>query len=619
MDRRSFLRLGVGGAALLAAQPVLGRDPALAAPAPGAFGYGVASGDPMADRVILWTRVTPSPDATPGSGLGAPTPVAWEVAADEAFASIVASGSTTSVAASDHTVKVDAAGLAPATTYWYRFRALGEPSPVGRTRTAPAPGDDVDLLRIGLVSCSNWEGGWFSAYRHLAARDDLDVVFHLGDYVYEYGKGAYGPGAAFGRIHDPEHEMVSLADYRRRHALYKTDDDLRALHLKYAMVSAVDDHEVTDNSWSDGAVNHQAAEGPYAARRERAMQAYAEWMPIRLPDAGDITRTFRAGSLGRLADLFVLDERTYRSAQPVGASGGSTLVTSPEPADPARTMLGDAQRTWFEDGLAASTATWKLVINPVMFSPLVIADLPDLPEITELLLTVLAAPGLGLPLVLNGDQWDGYAAEQAALRGTFAGLDGVVLLTGDIHSSWASEVPADPGAYLPGVGGATVAIELVTPAVTSDGFDTEVAKAGVPGGAELAPYIPALVETATPWFKYCDVERHGYAVLEVTPQHVQWDCFHISDRTDRNATQVLAASFASAAGTNKLVASTPLGPRPAPPAVAPPTTVPPPTGGREIPATGSAVPTGAALAAAGAALATATLARRAASAEGDQA
>ena len=173
----------------------------------------------------------------------------------------------------------------PAADYWYRFRALDATSPAGRLRTLPAPGAAVDSVRVGVVSCSNWEGGYFGAYRHLADRDDLDLVVHLGDYLYEYEVGGYGPGSGFGRVHDPAVEMTTLEDYRRRHALYKTDPDLGRLHERYAFVTMIDDHEVADNSWAEGAVNHNPGEGDYVTRRAAAFQAYFEWMPIRPPAA----------------------------------------------------------------------------------------------------------------------------------------------------------------------------------------------------------------------------------------------------------------------------------------------------------------------------------------------
>lgn len=614
MDRRRFLALGLGSAALAVAQPAFRRDPALAQPAPGPFGHGVASGDPMPDRVILWTRVTPSSDATPGSGVGAATEVTWEIAEDAAFTQVVGSGTVTATVARDHTVKVDASGLRSGTEHWYRFRALGATSPVGRTRTAPASAEAVERLRFGVVSCSNYEAGYFSAYRHLAARDDLDLVLHLGDYIYEYGKGGYATDG-LERFHDPEHEIVTLADYRQRHALYKTDPDLAALHARYAFVTTIDDHEITNNAWADGAENHQPGdEGDYAARKGAAMQAYLEWMPVR--PAGDTLQIHRQLAFGPLADLFVLDERNHRSKQVEGASG-DMFVTSPEVADDDRTMLGAAQRSWFEDGLAASGATWKVVANSVMFAPLVLGDPPSpTPEVDAALTPLFDELGTAAPIVLNGDQWDGYRHEQGALGTAFAAAGGVVILTGDIHSSWAAEIPADPGTYLGGVG-ESVAVEFVTPAVTSDSFRQAIAGiAGplAPAGEALAEALPLVVYTAGPWYKYVDPNSHGFGVFEVTAEAAQYDWHHISDRTDPNATVVGTVSWRSPVGTNRLEEASLLGPRadrtapsdpaPAPAAPAPSTTAPAPaatpTGSGRLPATGAPVPLGlAALAAAG--------------------
>jgi alkaline phosphatase D len=620
MRRRTFLQLASASAAATALSA--GRAGAGVAPV---FVHGVASGDPRPDAVVLWTRVTPSVDAAPGSGLGADTAVAWEVARDDRFASVVAAGEVVARAAHDHTVKVDATGLPAATELWYRFRAVGQGSPVGRTRTAPAAGAAVGSLRLGVVSCSNYEGGYFSAYRHLAARDDLDLVLHLGDYLYEYGVGDYGPGPAIGREHDPAVEMTVLADYRRRHALYKTDPDLQALHARYAMVTTIDDHETTDNAWSDGAANHQPDEGEWAERVAQAFQAYFEWMPIRATGGdGDPFRIHRHLAFGDLAELFVLDERTHRSEQVAGVSG-SLLVTSPEVADPDRTMLGAAQRDWLVGGLGGSTATWKLVGNPVMFAPLVLADLPDVEGVTPLLADALAALGASPPLVVNGDQWDGYQAEQALVRSAFAAAGGVVVLTGDIHSSWAAEVPADPGTYGPGTGAST-AVEFVTPAVTSDSFSAALASAGVPGAEELSALLPTVVPVAGPWFKYVDPDRHGFGVLDVTAERVQFEWSYLSDRSDPEATVAAGPSFASPAGSNRLVPAGPLGPRPTappapegaggqdPPSAAPNgSSMPPPPAARTLPATGGAGDRAAAVAAAvgAAALAGRAAARRA--------
>lgn len=593
VDRRRFVQLFLGGAATAAAAPAFVRDPAHAQAAPGPFGHGVASGDPLPDGVVIWTRVTPSAEATPGSGLGQPVAVRWAVGSDDALSDVVASGTVTTSADTDHTVKVDVRGLDPAATYWYRFEALGQSSPVGRTRTAPATDQVVDALRVGVVSCSDYQSGYFTAYRHLARRDDLDLVVHLGDYIYEYGprEGALGDRPA-----DPAHEILTLADYRRRHALYKTDPDLVEAHRRFAWVTTIDDHEITNDTWAEGAENHDEGEGDYRARRAAGLQAYFEWMPIRPVDG---TRIHRAFSYGPLADLIVLDERTYRSQQVEGLSGAS-LVTDPAVADPERTMLGAAQRDWLSETLGASTAQWKVVANSVMFAPLVIADLPDVPVVAEALQEVLGQLGLRPPVVLNADQWDGYQAEQRSLGARFGEVGGVVLLTGDIHSSWAAEIPADPGAYLPAVGGASNAVEFVTPAVTSSSFTD--ALAGVAPGAEaLVELIPVLLATIGSWFKYFDGAYQGFGVFEVAPEAAQYDWFYVSDRRDPEATLVPGPSWRTPVGTNRLEAASALGPRPlyapapeaAPLPVGAPPTAPPgaaPDSIATLPDTGGEVP-----------------------------
>lgn len=624
VGRRTFLKLSAASAGLTLAVPAR-----VAAAAPTVFRYGVASGDPLPASVVIWTRVTPSDDATPGSGRGPATPVTWLVARDEALTDVVAAGEALTSAAADHTVKVDVPGLPAGTELWYGFSALGQQSPVGRTRTTPTVDADPDSLRIGVVACANWEGGYFRAYHHLADRDDLDFVLHLGDYVYEYELGGYGPGATFGRQHDPAVEMTVLEHYRRRHAQYKTDPDLARLHQRYAFVATIDDHEVSDNAWRGGAVNHQdPAEGDYAQRRAEALQAYFEWMPIRV-NGGDAepTRVYRSLPFGRLADLFVLDERTYRDEQVDGVQD-SLLVTSPEVADPSRTLLGADQRSWLDEGLLGSAARWKLIGNPVMFAPLVLTDLPDATEpLGALLGTTL---GVAPPVVVNGDQWDGYRAEQSSVGARFGEVGGVVLLTGDIHSSWAAEIPADPGTYLPAVGGATTAVEFVTPAISSDSFSAAFEGAGVPAGEQLGVLLPTFVTTVAPWFKYVDAERHGFGVLDVTAAQAQFQFFYVSDRSDPEATLVDGPSYATAAGSDKLVATGPLEPRVR--AAATPVPVPGspsvldqevlghdaenPTWDGRLPATGGAVP----LAAAAVAAAAGLVGRRAAAraTEGEQ-
>ena len=414
------------------------------------FGFGVASGDPVATAVVLWTRVTPSPEALPGSGLGAPVEVTWQVSADEAFRHVLKQGTVVTSPVRDHTVHVDVTGLTPYTRYYYRFLALGSTSQVGRTQTAPDVVGEAHALRFGVASCANYTGGYFSAYRHLAARDDLDFVLFLGDYLYEYGNGVgrYGPSELAGqREHEPATEMLTLSDYRRRHATYKADPDLQAAHRRHAWIFTFDDHEVCDNTWKDGANNHQpATEGAFATRRRLAYQAYLEWVPLRLPDqtgaAG--TRFWRRFTFGDLADLSVLETRQNRSEQiPLG---DETALS-----DPDRHLPEPAQMSWLTSGLKAPR-TWHLVGNQVVLAQFRLPATPDVLALLPTMLPMLSAPVPGGGYVFNTDQWDGYLADQKTLLTAMSTSVGdTVVLTGDIHSSWANDLPLDPGTYVPGV------------------------------------------------------------------------------------------------------------------------------------------------------------------------
>jgi len=534
MDRRRFLRItGAGAGTLVAASPL----PAAARPKdPPYFAHGVASGDPLPDRVILWTRVTPTPASSPGSASGPAVTVRWQVAADPRFRRVVASGSARTGPEVDHTVKVDAAGLAPAMTYWYRFVLDGVRSPVGRTRTAPAADALVARLRLGVASCANYEGGFFSAYRHLAARSDLDAVLHLGDYLYEYGPGKYGPGPAIGRVHRPPHEMVTLADYRQRHAHYKTDADLQALHASVPFIVTWDDHETTNDAWADGAENHQpATEGPYDVRKAAARRAYDEWMPIRTPGGSQIYRRLR---FGRLAELTMLDLRQYRSEQLTAETGGAA-------DDPRRTITGRAQMDYLKAGLAAHQSQWKLVGNPVMISPVMFPPLPStisrpLADVTGLL------PPEGV--TYNYDQWDGYTADRRELLTHLAdqGVRDTVFLTGDIHSAWACDVPLDAGTYPLS---RSVATELVCTSVTSDNLNEITGTP--PRTTSLA--VEVGIRAANRHVQHVELDSHGYSVLDIRPDRVQMDWYEISDRTDPAATSRFATAFAVPAGSQHVV------------------------------------------------------------------
>ncbi|MFJ7780995.1 alkaline phosphatase D family protein [Streptomyces yangpuensis] len=531
--RRRTVVLAAAATATLAPLATLGAGTAHAAGTAPAFLHGVASGDPLPDGVLLWTRVTPTPEAVPGSGLGPAVQVSWEVAADQAFSRIVAGGTVTASAAADHTVKVDVRGLRPQTPYWYRFTAGPAVSPVGRTLTTPGHDVTTPGVRFGVVSCANWESGYFSAYRHLAARTDLHAVLHLGDYIYEYASGGYPEAKYTVRGHEPKHEIVSLADYRTRHGTYKTDADLQALHHAHPVIAIWDDHEFANDMWAGGAENHTpGAEGDWAARAEAAKQAYFEWMPVRTSTAGTVYRRLRFGTL---ADLHLLDLRSFRSQQVKVGSGAVD--------DPERTITGRAQLDWLKSGLAGSDATWKLVGTSVMISPVAFGSLPA--HLLGPLAKLLGLPEGGI--AISTDQWDGYTDDRKELLGHLKdrNIKNTVFLTGDIHMAWANEVPVNMATY-PGSG--TAATEFVVTSVTSDNLDDLLHV--LPDTVSLV--AESAIKAANWHVKWLDMDAHGYGVLDVTPERSQMDYYVISDKRRPGATSEWSRSYRTLNGTQKV-------------------------------------------------------------------
>ncbi|MEV6668590.1 alkaline phosphatase D family protein [Streptomyces sp. NPDC051162] len=530
ISRRAAVTAVAASAALL---PFATVPSAHAADSGPAFLHGVASGDPLPDGVLLWTRVTPTPDAVPGSGLGPAVEVGWEVAEDTSFARVVARGTATATAASDHTVKADVRGLRPATTYWFRF-AVGEVrSPAARTRTAPARDAAVPGVRFGVVSCANWESGWFSAYRHLAARRDLDAVLHLGDYIYEYKSGEYPAAKYVVRPHRPTHEIVTLADYRTRHGHYKTDADLQALHHTHPIVAIWDDHEFANDAWSGGAENHTpGTEGDWARRVAAAKQAYFEWMPVRPSVEGT---TYRRLRFGKLADLHLLDLRSFRSQQ---AKAGSGAVD-----DANRTLTGRAQLDWLKEGLASSDTTWRLVGNPVMMAPVAFGALPA--HLLEPIAKLLGLPAGGI--AVNTDQWDGYTHDRRELLDHLSdhAVRNTVFLTGDIHMAWANDVPKQAATYPLS---ASLATEFVVTSVTADNFDETL---------HVLPHTVSLpaagaIKAANRHVKWVDMDSHGYGVLDVTAERAQMDYYVLSDKRKRDATTSWTRSYRTLSGTQRV-------------------------------------------------------------------
>jgi alkaline phosphatase D len=511
ITRRKVLKIAAGLGAVPVA-PLLAGCGDRAVSATGAerlFEHGVASGDPRPDAVILWTRLSVDD--------GAPTPVRWEITRDPNFVGASIVGSALAEAERDHTVKVDVVGLEPGTTYYYRFHALGRTSPVGRTRTAPATG--VGNVRFAVVSCSSLAHGYFHAYRSLAARDDLDAVIHLGDYIYEYGDGEYGDV----RGYEPPHEIVTLADYRLRYSQYRRDPDLQEIHRRYPFIAVWDDHESADNSWRDGAVNHQPeTEGPWAERRAAAEKAYSEWLPIR--DQAD-GRTFRSFAFGGLLDLIMLDTRLWGRDEPAPSA------TDPSTRDPSRELLGADQAAWLAEQLRASRARWRVVGQQVMMGPLKLVGAPE---------------SQGGGQTVNPDQWDGYFAARRRFFDVVRAENptNLVVLSADIHTSWAIELtddPNDPASYDPATGAGAVGVEFVTTSVTS------------PGIAGLDNSLIPVFQSANPHIKWADLERRGYAVLDVTRERVQSAWFHL-DRVDlpEGAKETFARAFAVRSGETLL-------------------------------------------------------------------
>ncbi|MEX2662909.1 MAG: alkaline phosphatase D family protein [Vicinamibacterales bacterium] len=505
VSRREFLNLAaVAGATPLLA-PWLRLQPGVEGRT--VFLHGVASGDPLADRVMLWTRVS-------GAAPAARPRVRWEVARDDGFRQIVRRGELTTGRDRDFTVKVDVTGLTPGTRYHYRFQAVGERSRTGRTRTLPGKG--TTRVSLAVASCSNLPQGYFNAYRGIANRADLDAVLHLGDYYYEYANARYGDGTRFGRIPAPNKEITSLEDYRTRHAQYKTDPDLQDAHRLHPWITVWDDHEITNNTWRDGAQNHNPdqGEGDWTARKHAAIRAYYEWMPIREQGAPSQARIYRTFRFGGLADLIMLDTRVVARDQQAAQRDQLGVIE-----DPRRSLLGRAQEAWLFGELQKSRARgarWQVLGQQVMFAPM--------------------APW-GQPSG-NTDAWDGYRPARDRVVDFLETHDmrNAVVLTGDVHSSWAYDIAKDPwGAYDAGTGRGTRAIELVTPSITS------------PSGWNAATAADRLrqLKAARPHLRWADGLSHGYVVLNLERDALQSDWFGVPTIESRTSEEHFVKGFTS--------------------------------------------------------------------------
>ncbi|WP_419994408.1 alkaline phosphatase D family protein [Streptomyces boninensis] len=477
------------------------------------FTLGVASGDPHSDGVVLWTRLAPKPYET-GGGLPATAfPVAWEIAHDEGFRRIARRGVTLAHPEFNHTVHVEAAGLAADRRYFYRFRAGRHISPAGRTRTAPAAGARNGALRFGIVSCQAYHDGYFTAYKHLAA-EDLACVFHLGDYLYEYAVNSTGGARNYTDRVLPDvfnRETVGLDDYRLRYALYKSDEDLRAAHAAHAFMPTWDDHETENNYAGDQDENGNPPEG-FLARRAAAYRAYWEHQPLRRPQrpSGPDMRLYRRLRYGTLAQFDILDTRQYRSDQ---AYGDGWDAPGPESTDPSRTMTGASQERWLLDGWRRSRARWNIVPQQVTFSQRRDRSTDD--------------------YKVSMDSWDGYPASRERLLAGFesSGAENLMLLTGDVHVNYAFDIKKDWADQ----GSKTLGTEFVTTSISS-GKD----------GADKPPTWDAYMQ-ANPHMKFFN-GRRGYVTIALDRDKARADYRTLDRVTTPGGSIGTAASFVTEAG-----------------------------------------------------------------------
>ncbi|MGB3625197.1 MAG: alkaline phosphatase D family protein [Henriciella sp.] len=548
ISRRRFLGAGFGAAGLAACatsgNPLADNRPAFEGAV--SFDHGVASGDPLSDRVILWSRVTPAEDDT-----AATIPVSVLIARDDAMKDIVSQALIETSASRDFTAKVDAAGLDPETTYYYQFTAKTSGgdvvSPVGRTRTTAASG--TPDVKFAVISCSNWQFGYFNVYDDISKRDDLDAVIHLGDYFYEYGVDGYGGETAqqLGRFHEPPMEIVTLGDYRMRHAQYKSDPKLQAAHAAAPWICTWDDHESANNAYRTGAENHQPeTEGNWTDRKQAAVQAYMEWMPVRDLEAGRaFSGIYRSFTFGDTATVFCLESRlTGRSdeigwgaelggvapdAIPAKAQAVMARVTSDD-----RTMLGKVQEDWLAGGLKSSVASgkaWQVLANQVIMASVKPPNLMETltPEQRAAQGGYVAAmiPFSQLQLPFNLDAWDGFPAARKRLY-TSAETAGarLVTLTGDTHTAWANT--------LHDAGGNQRGVEFGCTSVTSPGMGEYVS--GVPDLGEQFADANADVE----WF---DPNGHGYCMVTLTSDRVVSEYYKVSTVLEETYSSDLVAGF----------------------------------------------------------------------------
>ena len=493
------------------------------------FQHGVASGDPLARKVIIWTRVT--------SERGGIVPVKWEMALDAAFRRVVRAGIALTDGRKDHTVKVDVSGLKPDTVYHYRFAIGHTVSPAGRTRTLPV--GSVAKVKLAVFTCSNFPAGYFHAYREAAKLEGIHAAVHLGDYIYEYGRDGYAStdAATLGREVLPAGELLTLDDYRQRYAQYHTDADLQAVHAAMPFINVWDDHEIANDTWKDGAENHDpSTEGEFTARRAAALQAFHEWLPIRTPDPRRPQQINRSFAFGNLLALHMLDtrviarDRQMEYANYFGSDGSFDGVRfAADLADTDRQLLGAEQLLWLQQQLSGSAATWQMLGQQVLMgrmnipAPLVLGQI-SFSAYSALVYKAQTAPATLTPqeqfilaqpaIPYNLDAWDGYAMAREMVLGMAKTLDkNLVVLAGDTHNAWASD--------LQDYQGNAVGVEYAVASVSSPGLEEYF-----PSENPLA--VAAGLESIIGPLKYANTGDRGYMVVTATPGECRADWHYVS-------------------------------------------------------------------------------------------
>lgn len=527
----------------------------------GRFAHGIASGDPLQDGVILWTRVTPQ------NQNGGPITLKWEMSISADFnAELAASGEVTASAASDWTAKVDARGLMPGTLYFYRFIHGEAASPIGQTKTLPS--GTLTQARFAVVSCANWQHGYFNAYDHIARQEGFDAVLHLGDYFYEYGapKDLDNSSGQMGRLHEPRHEIISLSDYRIRHAQYRTDTSLQAMSAKFPLITIWDDHESSNDSWQGGAENHSPdTEGSWEARKQAAMRAYYEWMPVRNPAANKAKETLlRALDFGDLLTLVTVETRLTARAEPliienhiddIIKDGGVETFKSEVLGDPSREMYGQMQEDFIVGTLSESKArgqAWRVIANQVIMGRLLTPDLE--PYIDESTLAAVEPqwPGVRDMVSLSKynfpvypDSWDGYPAARSRFYNRLKQEDvrDIFVLTGDAHEYWVNTLTTDNKDQ--------IGVEFVTTSVSSETLTAFMGD----GAQDYALLLTQANEDA----RYYNAMHNGYTDITFTKDSARVRMISVSNVTTQDYSAAEVAAFTVRPDKGSLSVSAPKG------------------------------------------------------------